>query len=333
MEAIKIYIDNVFKAFEQSGRVETLKRDMLASMEEKYLALKADGRSEHEAVGSVIADFGNIDEIAAEMGILTVGNGVLAVPSEAEDIVPLSREEAYEAINQFKKSSIWIGVGVWTIMTGIALFMFIGNQIFENANGFALLILLSFIAAAVPLFIVHGMALSKFEIYEEKGIHLDTSTRAELELARKDYTPKFAVYISFGVVIILLAIGIFTLLSSTHDHLQIPGVSILLFMIGGAVMLFINSGMTFGVYEMLLEEGDYARKYKDIVRNAQTGATDSERVIGTVASVYWPIIVAAYLLWSFLGDAWDTSWLIWPIAGVLFGGFAGGISTWNATKK
>ena len=49
MDAIKMYLDNVFAAFPQTEQVQALKREMLSSMEEKYLALKQEGRSEHEA--------------------------------------------------------------------------------------------------------------------------------------------------------------------------------------------------------------------------------------------------------------------------------------------
>ena len=341
MEAIRTYIDNVFKAFEPTERVATLKRDMLGSLEEKYLELKASGKSENEAVGTVIADFGNIDEIAAEIGIKTVGDAHPGVPnnalavlqSEPENILPVSREDAYDFINQFKKSSIWIGIGVWAIMAGVALFFLLSDY-----GGFALLTLLTFIAAAIPLFIVYGMALSRFEVFEEKAIVLDDLTRAQLETERKAYSRKFAVYISVGVMIILVAVGIFLLLTSSYPELTIQALALMMFMIGSAIFLFINTSMTFGSYQIILEEGEHARKYKDIVNNALNNASkskdnDSERIIATVAAVFWPTMTAVYLFWSFVWSAWHVSWLIWPIAGILFGAFAGGISVWNEGKK
>ncbi|MCL2352406.1 MAG: permease prefix domain 1-containing protein, partial [Firmicutes bacterium] len=69
MDAIETYLDNVFAAFPQNKRVLALKKEMLANMEEKYHALKQQGKSENEAVGTVISDFGSIDEIAAELGV------------------------------------------------------------------------------------------------------------------------------------------------------------------------------------------------------------------------------------------------------------------------
>ena len=44
----------------------------------------------------------------------------------------------------------------------------------------------------------------------------------------------------------------------------------------------------------------------------------------TVASIYWPATVIIYLLWSFMFNAWDISWIIWPVAAIAFGIFATG---------
>jgi hypothetical protein len=38
--------------------------------------------------------------------------------------------------------------------------------------------------------------------------------------------------------------------------------------------------------------------------------------------VYWALAVAVYLGISFITGAWDKSWIVWPVAGVLYGGVA-----------
>jgi hypothetical protein len=63
---------------------------------------------------------------------------------------------------------------------------------------------------------------------------------------------------------------------------------------------------------MLLEEEDYSREEKE-----------SSRRYGYICSAYWCLITAAYLAWSFIGNNWQTSWVIWPIAGVAFGAVIG----------
>ena len=37
------------------------------------------------------------------------------------------------------------------------------------------------------------------------------------------------------------------------------------------------------------------------------------------AGIYWGIVTAAYLAVSFLTYRWDMTWIIWPVAGVLYG--------------
>ena len=39
-----------------------------------------------------------------------------------------------------------------------------------------------------------------------------------------------------------------------------------------------------------------------------------------VAAVYWPVAAAIYLAWSFLSGDWGITWVVWPIAGVLYAG-------------
>ena len=54
---------------------------------------------------------------------------------------------------------------------------------------------------------------------------------------------------------------------------------------------------------------------------------DHIRVVGavcvTLATIYWSLAVAGYLAFSFIIGRWDRSWIIWPVAGVLYGSIIG----------
>ena len=41
--------------------------------------------------------------------------------------------------------------------------------------------------------------------------------------------------------------------------------------------------------------------------------------VDVFAAIFWPVITAVYLLWSFIWHAWGISWIIWPVSGLLFG--------------
>ena len=52
------------------------------------------------------------------------------------------------------------------------------------------------------------------------------------------------------------------------------------------------------------------------------GNQDDDPFTNLVAGIYWPAAVVIYLLWSFIFDAWDVSWILWPVAAVAFAIFA-----------
>ncbi|WP_309128962.1 permease prefix domain 1-containing protein [Microbacterium sp.] len=69
MNVITAYLDTMFSAHPQTPRMLEAKAELQAMMEDAYASLIAAGRSENEAVGQVISDFGNIDEVAPVLGI------------------------------------------------------------------------------------------------------------------------------------------------------------------------------------------------------------------------------------------------------------------------
>ena len=69
METIKTYLNNLFAGYPKTNEILRAKEELLSNMEDKYNELKAEGKSENEAVGIVISEFGNIDELAKEWDI------------------------------------------------------------------------------------------------------------------------------------------------------------------------------------------------------------------------------------------------------------------------
>ena len=299
MEVIKNYLDNVFANFPQTSEIQILKRDMLANMDEKYVMLRQSGKSEHEAAYSVIADFGDIEEITAELG-LDIKN------EELDTNVFLSNHEVKTYLSKAKKSGILIGFGVWLIIAGVSSTLILDNEF----------IMFLAIAIAIAIFIVNGSKMKNYESLNETPIQLDDYTREMLERERTKFMTRHTTMVVIGTVQIILTVGAFTIVD----------VSNLLFLniIGFSVFLFIIAGSSASSYDILLGKGDYANK----IANKQAG-----QIIGMISVIYWPVVTAIYLLWSFVGDAWDISWVIWPVVGILFGAICAGISIWFETKE
>lgn len=303
MDVIKTYLDNVFAAYPQTNEVQSLRQDMLANMEEKYSALRQSGKSEHEAAYSVIADFGNIEEITTELGL----------GQDAEENVILSLDEAEAYLEDSKKSGITIGLGVWLIIAGVSSFA--ANTALLSTNG--MLIMFSSIAVAVVMFIVNSNKMSAYGSFEEQSIRLDSNTRAKIDSLRSRIRQHHTIYLCVGIVVILFSVMLMTGEVASIDLSP----ALFLVMIGFSVFLFIKSSSYKSAFDILLGEGEYANK-KAVKKSGQ--------IIGTIAAVYWPVVTAIGLWQLFAGNG--NFWVVWPVGGVLFGGICGGIAVWFEFK-
>lgn len=98
---------------------------------------------------------------------------------------------------------------------------------------------------------------------------------------------------------------------SQEDLASGIGFALLLLVEAAGVYLLTSAGIRKGSCEQLLQEGDYTREAKE-----------ASRIIGRIAAVYWCVVTAVYLGWSFLTGNWHSTWVLWPVAGILFGAVA-----------
>ena len=117
MDTIKNYLENLFCNVGVNEEVLRLKQDLYNNMEEKYMELKREGHSENEAIGMVISNFGNIDELLKELGVEkpAAKKGRFLSQTEVEDLV----------YNQ-KRWSKFIGIGVFLILAAVAVLILSG---------------------------------------------------------------------------------------------------------------------------------------------------------------------------------------------------------------
>ena len=106
METIKSYLETMFANMPNTPEVIRAKTELLGMMEDKYNELIQEGKSENEAVGTVISEFGNLDELADTLGINSQ-------PHEAADNRRiLSLDEVKSYIRAYSKRSFLIAIGV-----------------------------------------------------------------------------------------------------------------------------------------------------------------------------------------------------------------------------
>ena len=273
-----------------------------------------------------------LDKVLQLSEIFEVSTDYLLKDDKEEDYVPgnpetaamrkVTMEEAQEFIRVRKEASLWIPAGVAAcILSPAPLFLLLGmweegrlmiSEDMASGIGFALVLLI--VAAAVGNFILTGMKLGKYEWMEKEEFELCYGIAGMVKERQEAEAAGFSRKIAVGVIFCILSGVPLFLLSvlNGNETAQTGGLVFLLLMVAAGVYLLTSAGIRKGSYEQLLQEGDYTREAKE-----------ASRIIGRIAAVYWCVVTAVYLGWSFLTGNWHSTWVMWPVAGILFGAIAG----------
>lgn len=246
-----------------------------------------------------------------------------------ETFVEVTLEEATNYMNLVEKSSKKIaGAVAACILSPVFLILFSGFAetgtigISEDiAGGIGVAVLLIMIAGAVFIFVSLGIQLDKYEYLEKENLNLQYGIAGIVEAKKEAYEVKYKTSIAIGVALCILSVVPLLIAAGFNfqDQVYVSLVALLLIFIACGVFLFVNVGMVHSCYEKLLEEGDFTRERKT---NAKKNSN--------LSTIYWCIIVASYLGYSFFTMNWGRSWIIWPVAGVLY---AAVITIANSARK
>ncbi len=240
---------------------------------------------------------------------------------QAEDTAArsVSMEEASAYLDHKNTAAGRISLGVMLcILSPVLLIILTGAQeagriaLTENqAAGLGLIVLFLLIGAAVALFVISGIRHSRFEYLEEEIIDTAYGVSGMARERRERYRSVNARMLTAGIVLCVVAavpIFIAELFFEENEMAEILAVGVLLVLIAVGVMMIVRTSIIWGGFKALLEEDDYSRVEKT-----------AEKKIAPIASVYWALVTAGYLGWSFLTMEWHRTWIVWPIAGAAFG--------------
>lgn len=303
MNTIKNYVETMFMNLPDTVELKELQEDILVNMEEKYQELIETGVSENEAVGLVISEFGNIDEIMNELSIdQEKEEEVTTTPN----LTTLSIDDIDSYVAMKRTTSVGIGMGV--ICCGIAASLIVAGVYF-NSVILGVILSLFLIVAAVGLFIVNGLKHNAYD-YLEKGFFVSNKNINYIKNEEKQFEKSFVLSLIIGVG--LCIISAIPVLVGSQD-----GDRILLYVCGTIItatigcFFIIYGGMVKSAYGFLLENGfDSSLSEKDLAKKIYWKKFNDN---------FWLVIVAIYLLISFVFGIWELSWLIFPVAGVLSG--------------
>jgi len=183
----------------------------------------------------------------------------------------------------------------------------------DAAGGLGIILLLLLIAAAVAVFITCGIRTAPYDYLDKEEIETEYGVTGMVQRRREEFRDRYIRGCVVGTVLCILSPLplFFGAVLEWGDFLLAGALCFLLLMVGLGVVSFIRVCIPWESMEKLLQEGDYTRSRKR-----------RDKKFGWVYAVYWLVVTAIYLAVSLNSFAWGVTWIIWPVAAVLFAAFS-----------
>lgn len=234
-----------------------------------------------------------------------------------EGVKKVSLEEANDYMAERKKAAKRIAIATFLcILSPITLFVLgaatemPGYGVSETFAGVVgLVTLFAFVLCAVPIFIYCGFKNAPYEFLDKsQPFELEYGVRGIVKEKIKAFRGTYTICNIIATCLCIFSPVPLVISAFTEDPLLVCcmlGVTMIIAGIGACI--FIVAGVQNASMQKLLKEGDYtlAGKKKSAIK---------ERV----GSIYWGIIVAIFLILSFVTEAWQNTWLVFAVGGVLF---------------
>lgn len=229
--------------------------------------------------------------------------------------IKVSMEEANQYLDMKSKGSrIVANATSLCILSSVPLIV-LGTMTEDHILiGFSLVLLLVLVAIAVYLFVNYGLRESHMQHLEKEIFETEYGVSGMVRERRDKYEPTFTRNIAIGVVLCILSVipTIMAGVMEVEDYMSGISVGLLLIIVSIGVNILIRAGMIKSSYDTLLQEGEYTIEEKHLKKK-----TDA------FSGAYWCLMVVIYLGWSFWTNNWKFTWIIWPVAGVLYAAVLG----------
>ena len=316
MQAIRNYLETMFMNLPNTPEVLRAKEELWQMMEDKYTELKNEGKSENEAVGTVISEFGNLDELAEELGIHQFMELPEVVAEQPRRTITM--EDTKQFLHDKARQAFQVAFGVLLcIVSPVGIIISEAVHINELIGVLALFLC---IVVAVGMFVFSGISIKKWDFLKQEPCSLDFETTNYVH-EKKDYNRGiFALFLVIGIGLCILSVIPVIIFGEINLHLQAVnlesmGAAFLLLFVAIGVFLIVYGSMIYGSFDELLKVNDVRTVGGNYVPEQKEQYMTP--AMTTIMEVYWPTITCIYLIWSFLTFEWWVSWIIWPVAAIV----------------
>ena len=310
METIKNYLESMFRNLPNTSEVLKAKAELLQMMEDKYTELRREGKSENEAVATVIAEFGNLDELADSLGIKHVINN-----NQEQHRRNLSLDEVKEYFVDLFTAIAFRSAGIAFYIT-CCVPVILGSIIGKEVLGVCFMFI--FIAIGTVGMIIPRIRMEQWGFIKSEPCSISPSTTDYVSEEKRKFRNAYTIMNTLGIVFCICSVVPAIILDDLSHRINESWSGIFFFLfIAAGVVCFTYSNRRYTAYQRILNLNS-----ETTIGGTYTGSRDKEafyknKTMRAVMSVYWPTVTCIYLCYSFLTFQWWISWIIWPIAGVV----------------
>ncbi len=279
---------------------------------------------------AAIPDINRILELSKLFGVTTdyllkddIENTEYSDEFEADNRVRVSLQETSDFLKSRTGYGRRIALGVTLcILAPVLLILFGGmedagvlSEVFAYSVGIVALILM--VSAAIAIFIICSAKMKRFKYLENGDFELEYGVLGIINERRAAFEKEYLYKTVVGIILCILSCipliiaGIF----EASDMLCVVFTALIFVIVAAGVYLLVTVSTVKGGYDQLLLEGEFEPGLKETNKKKNT---KKEQFGG----VYWPIVVAVYLGWSFITNDWGITWVIWPVAALVFAGIS-----------
>ena len=247
--------------------------------------------------------------------------------SEAEEdthIRLISLADAADYLSLRERASVQIASGTFLcilafmplLLLGAAAEQFQLSEALAALIGLASLFLLA--AIAVVIFMRCGFHSAPYHFIELGAFRAEGGVNDMVRARKMQFRSTYLRGNLIGVCLCILSpLALFSGILSENDFTQVLLLCVTLLLAGIGVVSFILVGVRWASMERLLREGDFAPRTKSgsFKRACKIRVESLDEQLN---SAYWLLTTTIYLAWSLFTHDWGKTWIVWPVAGVLF---------------
>ena len=286
MNAIRNYLDNMFRNLPNTEAVRRAKSELLQMMEDKYEELIAEGKTENEAVGIVISEFGNLDELADSLGI---SEAVTENPVEDKPMLSMDRVKEYLSMNNTRAILTPLGIALCILSVVSPILAEILPDALDviGAGG-----MFGIIAIAVGLFIFSGIKNKEYAEVRNKECSLSIEGAEYVRNERRGFKNSYGLMSSFGIGLCILSFLNPILLDRIPFIDSNVGAAMMFVFVALGVFLITSANTRMNGYDRLLALNESGKMSEEFVPKSDRKVNKAPIIICSIIAIAVVVISA-----------------------------------------